>query len=90
MEHVSNIYKYLKLKKCSCLKGSLGASLRGVSCDLKVAGSSGKIDHCKQVRPPIIHLPGCGPCPNPAYAGCFVHQVGRKNAVAKYAMSRGF
>jgi len=54
-------------------KGSLGTLVRGVSCDLKVTGSSCEIGHWKQVRPPTIHPLGCGPYPDLAYAGCFVH-----------------
>ena len=48
---------------------------KGVLCDLKVTGSSHGIGHWKQVRPPTIHPLGCGPSPDPAYAGCFVHRA---------------
>ena len=44
-------------------------------CDLKVTGSSCGIGHWKQVRPPTIHPSGCGPSPDPTYAGCFVHRA---------------
>ena len=43
------------------MKGSLGTLVRGVSCNLKVTGSSRGIGHWKQVRPPTIHPLGCGP-----------------------------
>ena len=46
-----------------------------VPCDLKVTGSSRGIGHWKQVRPPTIHPSGCGPSPDPAYAGYFVHRA---------------
>jgi len=46
-----------------------------VPCDLKVTGSSRGIGHWKQVRPPTIHPLGCGPSPDPAYAGYFVHRA---------------
>ena len=57
------------------LKGSLGTLVRDVPCDLKVTGSSRGIGHWKQVRPPTIYPSGCGPFPDPAYAGCFVHRA---------------
>ena len=56
-------------------KGSLGTLVRGVPCDLKVTGLSRGIGHWKQVRSLTIHPSGCGPSPDPAYAGCFVHRA---------------
>ena len=56
-------------------KGSLGTLVRGVSCDLKVTGSSRGIGHWKQVRPLIIYPSWCGPSSNSKYAGCFVHHT---------------
>ena len=56
-------------------KESLGTLIRGVPYDLKVMASSCEISHGKEVRPPTIHPSGCGPFPDLAYTGRFVHRT---------------
>ena len=60
---------FLGIQKCRGVfipRLAIGAQrswVRGVSCDLKVMGSSCKISHWKQVRSPAIHPSGAAlPC----------------------------